>query len=277
MGAEPAAALRHGSLLSAHQARPDGDAAAASCARSRAAVRRRTRRTCSTTSRQRALSGFGGPLHDWPGFSNGIAGWCDRKASATAASRVPIRARHPAILHQLPAAPESRRVAVDAIRLTRRIVPAPRSKRFEPEEHLPGPNVQTDDEILAYARQTVITVDHQSGTCKMGAGPDGGRDERLRVRGISGSRAVVSIMPNVVSGNTNAPTMMIAEKGRRDESRPDRRAGAKRVPRRENGETQCEGTVRCRRPRHDRHRRAPAASATHAADVMAANGAVVSR
>src|SRR4029077_9367173 len=112
--------------------------------------------------------------------------------------------------------PESQRVAVDAIRLTRRIVSGPALKGFEPEEHLPGPNVQTDDEILAYARQTVITVFHQSGTCKMGQDSMAVVDERLRVHGIDGLRgADASIMPNVPCGNTNAPTMMIADKAAR--------------------------------------------------------------
>jgi choline dehydrogenase len=158
---------------------------------------------------------FGGPLHSHPGFSCGIAvvrpqsiGYCHIKS--------PDPHAHPAILHNFLQTPESQRVAVDSIRLTREIVRQPALARFEPEEYVPGPKVQTDEEILAYARQTVITVFHQSGTCKMG--PDGDRnavvDERLRVRGLEGLRVVdASIMPNVVSGNTNAPTMMIAEKG----------------------------------------------------------------
>jgi choline dehydrogenase len=95
---------------------------------------------------------------------------------------------------------------------------------FRPEEHMPGAKVQSDEEILAYARKTVITVFHQSGTCKMGQDPMAVVDERLQVRGISRLRVVdASIMPNVVSGNTNAPTMMIAEKAA-DMIRRDRRA-----------------------------------------------------
>ena len=122
-------------------------------------------------------------------------------------------------------------MAVDSIRLTREIAKEPALARFEPEEYAPGPKVQSDEEILAYARQTVITVFHQSGTCKMG--PDGDVnavvDERLRVRGLDGLRVVdASIMPNVVSGNTNAPTMMIAEKGA-EMIKADRRATAPAV------------------------------------------------
>jgi choline dehydrogenase len=171
---------------------------------------------------------FGGPLHSWPGFSCGIAvvrpqsiGYCRIKSADPHV--------HPAILHNFLQTPESQRVAVDAIRLTRRIVSEPALKRFEPEEHMPGAKVQSDDEILAYARQTVITVFHQSGTCKMGQDPMAVVDERLRVRGMMGLRVIdASIMPNVVSGNTNAPAMMIGEKGA-EMIKADRRAGAARA------------------------------------------------
>ena len=171
---------------------------------------------------------FGGPLHSWPGFACGIAvvrpqsiGYCHIKSADPHV--------HPAILHNFLQTPESQRVAVDAIRLTRRIVNGPALERFEPEEHMPGPNVESDDEILAYARQTVITVFHQSGTCKMGQDPMAVVDERLRVHGMTGLRVIdASIMPNVVSGNTNAPSMMIGEKGA-DMIKADRRAGAARA------------------------------------------------
>ena len=96
---------------------------------------------------------------------------------------------------------------------------------------VPGERVQTDAEILAYARATVITVFHQSGTCKMGTANDRKAvvDERLRVYGMQGLRVVdASIMPNVISGNTNAPTMMIGEKGAAM-IKEDRKAGAARA------------------------------------------------
>ena len=167
---------------------------------------------------------FGGPLHAWPGLACGIAvvrpqsiGYCRIKSADPRA--------HPAILHNFLQTPESQRVAVDAVRLTRKIIGGKALARYEPIEHMPGPDAQTDDEILAYVRQTVITVFHQSGTCKMGSDPLAVVDERLRVRGLTGLRVVdASIMPNVVSGNTNAPTMMIAEKAS-DMIRADRKAG----------------------------------------------------
>ncbi|HEU0218319.1 MAG TPA: GMC family oxidoreductase N-terminal domain-containing protein [Stellaceae bacterium] len=166
---------------------------------------------------------FGGPLHAWPGLGCGIAvvrpqsiGWCRIKSADPRA--------HPAILHNFLETPGAQRVAIDAVWLTRRIMSGKALAPFAPEEHLPAAKVQSDEEILAYARQTVITVFHQSGTCKMGQDPMAVVDERLRVRGLAGLRVVdASIMPNVVSGNTNAPTMMIAEKAS-DMIRKDRRA-----------------------------------------------------
>ncbi|HWL05706.1 MAG TPA: GMC family oxidoreductase N-terminal domain-containing protein [Xanthobacteraceae bacterium] len=157
---------------------------------------------------------FGGPLHKEGGLSAGIAvlrpqsiGHCHIRS---ADARV-----HPAILHNFLETPEAQRVAVDALRQSREIAAQSALARFAPVELTPGPDCRTDDELLAYARQSVITVFHQSGTCKMG--PDGDAlavtDGRLRVRGIENLRVVdASVMPNVVSGNTNAPTMMIAEK-----------------------------------------------------------------
>jgi choline dehydrogenase len=169
---------------------------------------------------------FGGPLHRWPGLSCGIAfvrpqsiGYCHVKS---ADAREP-----PSILHNFLQTEESRRVAVDAIHLTRRIVAGEALKPFAPEEIYPGPKVQSDDEILAYARQSVITVFHQSGTCKMGNDSMAVVDERLRVRGVQGLRVIdASIMPTVPRGNTNVPTMMVAEKGAAM-MREDRRGHAK--------------------------------------------------
>jgi choline dehydrogenase len=156
---------------------------------------------------------FGGPLHPWPGLSCGIAvvrpqsiGHCHIKS--------PDPLAHPSILHNFLREPEAQKAAVDSIRLTRKIVGGAALAGFEPEEHLPGPKVQSDEEILAYARQTVITVFHQSGTCRMGSDANAVVDPRLRVRGIERLRVVdASVMPTVPCGNTNAPTMMVAEKG----------------------------------------------------------------
>jgi choline dehydrogenase len=156
---------------------------------------------------------FGGPLHQWPGLSNGIAVVRPQSIGHVRIKSADPRA-HPAILHNFLATPEAQRVAVDAVRMSRTITHSAALAPFEPEEIAPGRDVQSDDEILAYARQTVITVFHQSGSCKMGQDPLAVVDERLRVRGVDGLRVIdASIMPNVISGNTNAPSMMIGEKG----------------------------------------------------------------
>jgi choline dehydrogenase len=152
-------------------------------------------------------------LHQWPGLSNGIAVVRPQSIGHVRIKSADPRA-HPAILHNFLATPEAQRVAVDAVRMSRTITHSAALAPFEPEEIAPGRDVQSDDEILAYARQTVITVFHQSGSCKMGQDPLAVVDERLRVRGVDGLRVIdASIMPNVISGNTNAPSMMIGEKG----------------------------------------------------------------
>ena len=106
-----------------------------------------------------------------------------------------------------------RRAIVDGLKTARQILAGPHLAPFIASEYLPGPAVQTDDQLLAYARERGGTVYHPTSTCKMGVdamavvGPD------LRVRGVEGLRvADASVMPTVVSGNTNAATIMIAEK-----------------------------------------------------------------
>ena len=95
-----------------------------------------------------------------------------------------------------------------------------------PEEYKPGQQIQSDEALARAAGDIGTTIFHPVGTCKMGPDPTAVVDERLRVRGIEGLRVVdASVMPTITSGNTNAPTMMIAEKGA-DMIRQDRRAGA---------------------------------------------------
>jgi choline dehydrogenase len=170
----------------------------------------------------------GAPVDPFPGVTLAVA--VLRPVSvghvriASADPRTP-----PAILHNYLATPREREVAIAAVRLARKLAAGKALARFTPEEYMPGLAAQSDDEILAFAKQTVSTVFHPSGTCKMGPDPMAVVDERLRVRRLAGLRVVdTSIMPNLVSGNTNVPTMMIAEKAS-DMIREDRRAMATRA------------------------------------------------
>jgi choline dehydrogenase len=121
----------------------------------------------------------------------------------------------PAILANYLAAESDRRTTLEAMKLARKIAAQAPFASLVKREFLPGPDTQSDEQLMDFARNAGTTIFHPCGTAKMG--PDGDRmavvDARLRVRGIKGLRVVdASIMPNLVSGNTNAPTIMIAEK-----------------------------------------------------------------
>jgi len=106
-----------------------------------------------------------------------------------------------------------RRTIVDGLKLARRLLATPDMQHFIASEYIPGVQVQTDDELLAYVRQYGSTVFHPTSTCKMGSDAMAVVDATLRVHGLEGLRVVdASIMPAVVSGNTNAAAIMIAEK-----------------------------------------------------------------
>jgi choline dehydrogenase-like flavoprotein len=111
---------------------------------------------------------------------------------------------------------EDRRVAVDALRLTRRIVAQPPLARYRPQEYKPGAHLTSDGDLARAAGDLGTTIFHPVGTAKMGVASDpvAVLDERLRVRGVEGLRVIdASAMPRITSGNTNSPTIMIAEKG----------------------------------------------------------------
>ena len=110
---------------------------------------------------------------------------------------------------------EDRKIAADTITLTRRIVSASALARFKPVEYKPGAHLTTQQELMRAAGDIGTTIFHPVGTLKMGADgdPKAVTDTRLKVRGIVRLRVVdASVMPTITSGNTNAPTMMIAEK-----------------------------------------------------------------
>ena len=164
-----------------------------------------------------SLDRFGEPLHKFPAFTASVA-----NLHPTSRGTVRLRSRDaadaPAIQPNYLATDEDRRVAVSSIRLTRRIAAQPALAPFHPDEYLPGPAVRDDDEaaLIKAAGDIGTTIFHPVGTAKMGLASDPMMvvDDRLRVAGIERLRVIdASVMPAITSGNTNAPTMMIAEKG----------------------------------------------------------------
>ena len=170
-----------------------------------------------------SLDAFGQPPHPFPAFTASV---CNLRPESRGHVRIksPDPQAHPTIQPNYLSADADRRVAADAMRLTRRICAAPALARFTPEEFKPGPQAQTDAELARAAGDVGTTIFHPVGTCKMGDDPMAVVDARLAVRGIGGLRVVdASIMPTITSGNTNSPTIMIAEKAA-DMIRADRRA-----------------------------------------------------
>jgi choline dehydrogenase len=136
----------------------------------------------------------------------------------------------PAINPRYLSTDEDRKVAVDSLRITRRIAAQPALARFQPDEFLPGPQFASDEELVKAAGSIGTTIFHPVSTCRMGRDDDPMAvvDARLRVRGLDGLRIVdASIMPTITSGNTNSPTLMIAEKAAAM-IREDRRAVGRR-------------------------------------------------
>jgi choline dehydrogenase len=163
-----------------------------------------------------SLDRFGEPLHEFPAFTASVA-----NLRPTSRGVVRLRSREPSdaplIKPNYLATEEDRRAAVNSIRLTRRIAAQPALKPFHPDEYLPGPKIGDDEQTLLKAAGDIgTTIFHPVGTAKMGLASDPMMvvDGRLRVAGIERLRVVdASVMPAITSGNTNAPTMMIAEKG----------------------------------------------------------------
>jgi choline dehydrogenase len=109
---------------------------------------------------------------------------------------------------------KDREMAVRQVRTIREVLAQPEMAQYIKEERLPGATAQTDDEIMAYVRQYASCDYHPVGTAKMGTGPEAVVDSQLKMHGLEGLRVIdASIMPRLTSGNTMAPTMMIAEKG----------------------------------------------------------------
>ena len=163
-----------------------------------------------------SLDKFGDPLHSFPAFTISVTNVRPTsRGSLTLKSTDPAAA--PAIRPNYLATPEDKRVAADAIRVTRKIVAQPALRPYSPVEYLPGAHVRDDDEaaLVKAAGDIGTTIFHPVGTARMGRADDANAvvDCRLRVIGIDSLRvADASVMPSITSGNTNSPTIMIAEK-----------------------------------------------------------------
>ncbi|MBM67549.1 MAG: choline dehydrogenase [Euryarchaeota archaeon] len=162
-----------------------------------------------------SLDRFGEPLHRFDAITPSVC-----NLQPTSRGHVRIRSRdseqYPAITLNYLATEEDCQVAVEGMRFTRRIMADEALARFQPMEWLPGSQITSDDEILDAARDLGTTIFHPVGTCAMGNNELAVVDDRLRVRGIHGLRVIdASVMPRITSGNTNAPTVMIAEQGAR--------------------------------------------------------------
>lgn len=164
-----------------------------------------------------SLDRFGEPLHPFPAITVSVCNLRPTSRGGVHAAS-PDPAAPPAIQPNYLSTPEDERVAVESLRLVRRIVGRPALKRYDPREMKPGEAVDDDEGLLAAARELGTTIFHPVGTAKMGLASDPMAvvDERLRVMGLEGLRiADASVMPRIVSGNTNSPTLMIAEKAAR--------------------------------------------------------------
>ena len=158
------------------------------------------------------LEAFGQAPHDFPAITASV---CNLRPESRGHVRItsPDPEMHPEIQPNYLATPADRRVAVDAIRLTRRIMAQDPLARYQPEEFKPGPDYQSDTELAQGAGDVASTIFHPVGTARMGSDPGSVVDPDLRVRGVQGLRVVdASVMPRITSGNTNSPTIMIAER-----------------------------------------------------------------
>jgi len=164
-----------------------------------------------------SLDRFGEPLHKFPAFTASVAN-LQPTSRGYVRLRSPDPADAPVIKPNYLSTDADRRIAVNAIRVTRRIVAQPALALFHPAEYLPGDAIRDDDEpaLVKAAGDIGTTIFHPVGTAKMGLASDPLMvvDGRLRVAGVDRLRVIdASVMPTITSGNTNAPTMMIAEKG----------------------------------------------------------------
>ena len=161
-----------------------------------------------------SLDAFGEPLHRYNAFTASV---CNLNPTSRGTVRItsPRAQDAPAIQANYLSTEADRLVAADSLRLTRRIAAQPALAKYSPQEVKPGVQFQSDDELARLAGDIGTTIFHPVGTCRMGAAGDplAVVDTELRVRGVRGLRiADASVMPRITSGNTNSPTLMIAER-----------------------------------------------------------------
>jgi choline dehydrogenase len=160
-----------------------------------------------------SLGKFGDPLDPFPAITPSV---CNLRPTSRGHLRItsPDAFKAPEIALNYLSTDEDRRVAARSMRMTRRIMAAQALAKYAPQEWRPGPSVEDDEGLVRAAGDLGTTIFHPVGTCRMGRDRDAVVDERLRVHGIDGLRVIdASIMPRITSGNTNAPTYMIAERG----------------------------------------------------------------
>ncbi|GAA6142646.1 GMC family oxidoreductase N-terminal domain-containing protein [Hydrogenophaga sp. 5NK40-0174] len=164
-----------------------------------------------------SLDAFGEPLHTFPAITASVC-----NLNPTSRGHVRIRTASaedaPAIAPHYLSTEADRQVAADSLRVTRNILAQPAMARYAPQEYKPGAQFQTDEELARLAGDIASTIFHPVGTTRMGKADDPMAvvDSHLRVRGVDGLRVVdAGVMPTITSGNTNSPTLMIAEKAAR--------------------------------------------------------------
>jgi choline dehydrogenase len=161
-----------------------------------------------------SLDRFGEPLHAFPAFTASV---CDLRPTSRGHIHIRDADPHsaPRIVPNYLSTQRDRHIAVEALQLTRRIIAQAPLRPYQPEEFMPGPQAQSEEELAEAAGHIGTTIFHPVSTCRMGPDSDAHAvvDTRLRVKGVNGLRVVdASVMPTITSGNTNAPTVMIAEK-----------------------------------------------------------------
>ncbi len=163
-----------------------------------------------------SLDKFGSPLHTFNAITPSV---CNLRPESRGEILIksPNWSDYPAIHTNYLSTPADLQVAVAGLKRTREIMAADALKPFQPEELKPGSAYATDEDLVRAAGDLGTTIFHPVGTCMMGSSGDAVVDPQLRVKGVPGLRVVdASVMPTITSGNTNAPTMMIAEKAAAD-------------------------------------------------------------